>query len=71
VEKYPGHHVRSNDGRAEGRPTTYVLHGASTIRDVTRPVSVEFEQTGAVVDPWGNFRIGFEGKTTVNRKDWA
>jgi polyisoprenoid-binding protein YceI len=50
---------------------TYVLHGDLTIRDVTRPVSVEFEQSGTAIDPWGNYRVGFEGKTTVSRKDWG
>ncbi|MHB1717116.1 MAG: YceI family protein, partial [Acidimicrobiales bacterium] len=27
--------------------------------------------TGSAVDPYGNQRIGFEGTTTVNRKDWG
>ena len=22
-------------------------------------------------DPWGNHRVGFEGGTTINRKDWG
>jgi polyisoprenoid-binding protein YceI len=49
----------------------YVLIGDLTIRGVTKPVAVRFEQTGAVVDPWGNFRVGFEGKATINRNDWG
>lgn len=32
---------------------------------------MDFEYTGAVVDPFGNQRVGFEGTTTVNRKDWG
>ena len=47
------------------------LNGALTIRGVTRPVSLDFEFYGAVTDPWGNTRIGFEGSTEVNRKDWG
>jgi polyisoprenoid-binding protein YceI len=70
VEKYPAITFRSTEAEQKD-DDTYVLHGDLTIRDVTRPVSVEFEQTGSVVDPWGNIRIGFEGKTTVNRKDWG
>ena len=27
--------------------------------------------TGTSTDPWGGFRAGFEGKTTVNRRDWG
>jgi polyisoprenoid-binding protein YceI len=49
----------------------FVLHGDLTIRGVTKPVSVNFEQTGAAVDPWGNFRVGFEGSTSINRSDWG
>ena len=45
--------------------------GDLTIKGVTKPVTVGFEYTGTVVDPWGNTRIGFEGSTTVNRKDWG
>ena len=45
--------------------------GDLTIKGVTKPVTVDFEYTGTVVDPWGNTRIGFEGSTTVNRKDWG
>jgi polyisoprenoid-binding protein YceI len=42
-----------------------------TIRGVTKPVTVEFELNGATADPWGNFRVGFDGRATVNRKDWG
>jgi polyisoprenoid-binding protein YceI len=49
----------------------YNVTGDLTIKGVTKPVSVDFELGGAVVDPWGNQRIGFEGSTVVNRKDWG
>jgi polyisoprenoid-binding protein YceI len=50
---------------------TYVLLGDLTVKGVTKPVEVEFEFTGVNGDPWGNTRAGFEGRTTVNRKDWG
>jgi polyisoprenoid-binding protein YceI len=50
---------------------SYRVAGDLTIRGVTKPVSVDFELTGVAEDPWGNTRIGFEGKTTVNRKDFG
>jgi len=34
-------------------------------------VTVDFEYTGAAVDPYGNQRVGFEGTTTINRKEWG
>jgi polyisoprenoid-binding protein YceI len=49
----------------------YRLIGDLTINDVTNPVSVDFELTGTSVDPWGKDRVGFEGRTTVNRRDWG
>jgi len=51
--------------------TTYRVTGDLTIKGVTKPVTFDLEFTGDVVDPWGNTRIGFEGTTTVNRKDWG
>jgi polyisoprenoid-binding protein YceI len=48
----------------------YSLIGDLTISDRTNPVAVEFELTGTSNDPWGNFRAGFEGRATVNRRDW-
>ncbi len=49
----------------------YRVIGDLTIKGITNPVTVDFEYTGTAVDPYQNQRIGFEGKTTVNRKDWG
>ena len=49
----------------------YRVVGDLTVRGVTKPVTIEFESTGAAVDPYGNQRIGLEGKATINRKDWG
>lgn len=49
----------------------YRVTGDLTIKDVTKPVTVDFEYTGTAVDPFQNQRIGFDGSTTVNRKDWG
>jgi polyisoprenoid-binding protein YceI len=49
----------------------YTLIGDLTINGKTNPVSVDFELTGTTDDPWGNFRAGFEGRATVNRRDWG
>ena len=51
--------------------TDYRVTGDLTIKGVTKPVTVDFEFTGTAVDPYGNTRVGLEGKTTVNRKDWG
>ena len=50
---------------------TYKVTGDLTIKDVTKPVTVEFEYAGTAVDPFGNTRLGLEGSLVVNRKDWG
>ena len=66
---YPTITFRSTDVEVEGEDI--VLKGDLTIKDVTAPVTLELEYGGTAKDPFGNTRAGFEGKTTVNRKDWG
>ena len=49
----------------------YNVTGDLTIRGITKPVTIDFEYTGSAIDPWGNQRLGFEGSTTISRKDWG
>ena len=49
----------------------WAITGDLTIKDVTKPVTILFEETGSAQDPFGNLRVGFEGGTTLNRKDWG
>jgi polyisoprenoid-binding protein YceI len=69
AETYPAITFTSTDVTRDGSDWTIV--GDLTIKDVTKPVTIEFEQTGSAVDPFGNTRVGFEGETTINRKDWG
>ena len=50
---------------------TYRVTGDLTIKDVTKPVTVDFEYAGTAVDPFGNTRLGLDGSVVVNRKDWG
>lgn len=50
---------------------TFSVTGDLTIKDVTKPVTVEWTFNGSAKDPFGNYRAGFEGKATINRKDWG
>ncbi|MEV4561082.1 YceI family protein [Kitasatospora sp. NPDC049285] len=51
--------------------TEYRVTGDLTIKDTTRPVSIDFEYTGNAVDPYGNLRAGFEGSVTISRKEFG
>ena len=48
-----------------------VVEGNLTIRDVTKAIAIEFEQSGTATDPYGNARFGFEGAAEINRKDFG
>ncbi len=61
--------VTSGVTRADA--STWTVTGDLTIKGVTNPVSIDFESTGSAVDPYGNLRIGFEGATSISRKDWG
>ena len=37
----------------------WTITGDLTIKDVTKPVTIEFEETGSAKDPFGNVRAGF------------
>jgi len=69
AETYPAITFTSTDVTRNG--SDWTIAGDLTIKDVTKPVTIEFEQTGSAVDPFGNTRVGFEGETTINRKDWG
>ena len=69
AETYPEITFVSTDVERDGDDWT--ITGDLTIKDVTKPVAIEFESTGSARDPFGNTRIGFEGRTTINRKDWG
>ena len=49
----------------------FTLLGDLTIKDVTKPVAVDFELTGTAKDPFGNTRVGFDGKAVIKRTDWG
>jgi polyisoprenoid-binding protein YceI len=78
-------HLRSNDFLAmddypqitfvstsvEALGDGYRVVGDLTIKGVSKPVTIDFEYSGNAVDPYGNQRLGFEGSTVINRKDWG
>ncbi|MEU7068492.1 YceI family protein [Streptomyces sp. NPDC051578] len=51
--------------------TEYRVTGDLTIKDTTRPVTIDFEYTGNAVDPYGNLRVGLEGSVTISRQDFG
>jgi polyisoprenoid-binding protein YceI len=69
VERFPELRYRSTSVRAVG-DDRWEVTGDLTIRDVTRPVTLDVEFCGVAVDPWDNVRAGFLGSTEINREDF-
>lgn len=70
VEEYPQITFRSTrvmDANAQ----TFKLEGDLTIRGVTKRVELEAMYLGEGEDPWGGTRVGFEGRTKINRKEFG
>jgi len=47
-----------------------VLHGKFTLRGVTKQIAIDVSQIGTGPDPWGGYRRGFEGTTTLHLSDY-
>lgn len=47
------------------------LTGDLSIKETTKPVTIDFEYAGHSKDPFGNIRLGFDGSTTINRREWG
>jgi polyisoprenoid-binding protein YceI len=54
----------------EGDGEEFVLKGDLTINGVTKPVALDVEFNGSVVDAFGYPRIGFSAGTEISRKDF-
>jgi polyisoprenoid-binding protein YceI len=69
VENHPTLEFHSTEVSLDGG--RQVVRGELTVRGVTRPVTLELEFEGTVVDPWGNRRLGCSATTEVNREDFG
>lgn len=45
--------------------------GDLTIRNVTKPVTLDVEFLGENKSPWGTTNVGFTAITKINREDWG
>ncbi|QGV78321.1 YceI family protein [Streptomyces ficellus] len=70
AEQFPLMTFRSTSAEALGG-TDYRITGDLTIKDVTKPITIDLEFNGAAKDPFGNERVGFEGKAELLRSEWG
>ena len=70
AEKYPAITFKSNGVEKIGGG--YIAHGELTMKGVTKKVSIPFEMSGPITDPWGNERIGISTESiTIDRQDYG
>jgi polyisoprenoid-binding protein YceI len=69
-ERYPHMVFQSKRIEAAGQGA-YKVTGDLTIKDVTREVTLDVEASGGGKDPWGNARLGFSARGSINRLDWG
>jgi polyisoprenoid-binding protein YceI len=53
-----------------GGDGTGVIKGELTLNGVTKPIEIAVEEIGHGPDPWGGYRAGFLGKTTLKLADF-
>ncbi|GAA1372899.1 YceI family protein [Streptomyces beijiangensis] len=70
AEKFPQLTFRSTQAEQLGGDA-YRITGDLTIKDVTKPLSIDLEFNGSATDVYGNERVGFEGSATILRSDWG
>ncbi len=69
-DMYPTAVFKSN-GVVQEKNGSLKLLGDLTIRDTTRPVTLDVEFSGLVKSPWGTTNAGFSASTRINRKEWG
>ena len=70
VDKYPEASFVST-GFTETGDGKATMTGDLTLHGVTKPVTIDVESIGQGPDPWGGYRRGFQGSTTIKLADFG
>ncbi len=68
-EKFPKLSFKST--RMEGSGNNWKVTGDLTIKDVTKPVTLNVEWSGQAKDPWGNTKAGLNLSGKLDRKEFG
>ena len=69
VARYPTATFTSTSYESTGKKTG-ILHGKLALHGVTKDIAINIKQIGNGPDPWGGYRRGFEGHTTLHLSDY-
>ena len=70
VDKYPQASFKSTRVAADGEGHLTIT-GDLTLRGVSREIIIAANKVGSGPDPWGGFRMGFSGATTLVLADFG
>ncbi|MFD4540588.1 YceI family protein [Streptomyces bauhiniae] len=70
TDEFPTMTFRSTGAESLGGDD-YRITGDLSILGVTRRITIDLEFNGAATDPFGNQRVGFEGKAELLRSEWG
>ncbi|MER7682978.1 MULTISPECIES: YceI family protein [unclassified Streptomyces] len=70
TDEFPAMTFRSTKAEALGGDD-YRITGELSILGTTKPLSIDLEFNGSAKDPFGNERVGFEGKAEILRSEWG
>lgn len=67
VERYPKATFKSTGYD----PEEGILEGTLSLHGVEKPIVISVDKIGEGPDPWGGYRAGFIGTTTLSRRDFG
>lgn len=70
VEKFPKATFVSKKIVLDDDKDEFDIVGDLTLNGVTKSITIEVEKIGEGKDPWGGYRAGFSGETTITLKDF-
>ena len=70
VSKYPAATFKSTKVVSKGKGKADI-HGVLSLHGVTKDIVLDAVEIGAGNDPWGGYRRGFTGTTTLALKDYG
>ena len=70
VKQFPLISFNSKSFKTEGSDL-FEVAGDLSLHGITHPLTIKVERTGSGRDPWGGYRVGFEGTFRVNRSEFG
>ncbi|QKW09389.1 polyisoprenoid-binding protein [Streptomyces sp. NA04227] len=70
TDDFPAMTFRSTRAEALGGDD-YRITGELSVLGTTKEISIDLEFNGAAKDPFGNERVGFEGRAELLRSEWG